>query len=214
MRILVVDDEPINLLAAQQTLVGHELVLVDGYDKATVLLEPAAYEEEITKLQGGEGHRISYRQVQEMLRKSTKVFDAVLTDLLMPPGKRGQSPRSRETFQNLPFPSGVMLALHAIRQGAKYVAVFTSGINHHHNPAVWMMEPLRWGWNATPQKFLVNGAILGFFDECDGGRVPVDGTVCQECNGKGCLTYCHETGKLFAKNWGRVLEELIKHHNS
>ena len=67
MKILVIDDSPLHQASAQQTILGHELVIATTHDEAHTLLD---------------GYGCF----------NLPPFDVVLSDLLMPAGKINQGP--------------------------------------------------------------------------------------------------------------------------
>lgn len=164
MRILVVDDNHVNLATAKDTLAGHDLTVCESYDKALELLSVTYNKELIQKKlvdaglpatsdglnmpKGGnwsEQDNARWSAWWEAERKFTKesqnpYWDAVLVDLLMPAGCDAQG-STGERFVGEMMPVGFSLALLAAKNGAKYVGVVTA-TNHHNHPASAMLDRL------------------------------------------------------------------------
>ncbi|MEK7607170.1 MAG: hypothetical protein AAB444_03185 [Patescibacteria group bacterium] len=174
MKILVIDDTRTNLDAAKQTLVGHELTLAASYDEAYKLLE---------KPRG---------EVQPP-------FDVVLCDLLMPAGAVEQGTDGMK-YVGQEMPVGLALALMAVLQGAKYVAVVTN-LNHHQHPAAALLDRLGSDGLGDTEGFVkirANGVPIGFVNYAP--MIGVDGTTCTACGGTGKQTerdcwICKGSGK-------------------
>lgn len=124
MKILVVDDSPINRVSAYETLKGHEVVMVQTIEEA------------LMKLWRGTPSRFSYlfggKQGQP------EFFEAVLLDLMLPADKMMLSPKAIDEFVGREVPAGYMLALRAGMSGMKYVAVASSTNHHAHPAAAWV----------------------------------------------------------------------------
>ncbi len=197
MKILVIDDKEVNQASAHQTLTGHDLTVVGTY---------------------AEGHEL-------LGWNSNSSFDVVLSDLLMPASDRSMGKEGLK-FVGEEMPVGFALALMAALRGVKYVAVVTA-TNHHDHPLSAMLDEfvsylpqggdfLREG---VRPRFLVNGSRLGFYHaglyhgtghpEAVPSFIAVDGTVCLDCNGKGCHWGCGTTGKQHGKNWKAFFVHLI-----
>ncbi|MDH5442340.1 MAG: hypothetical protein OEX08_01930 [Candidatus Nomurabacteria bacterium] len=128
MKILVIDDNPQNIQAAEEQLgADHELTLCSSYDEA---------QEYLTQVEGDVQYHAkrgdSY--FAHFWEKGDPWFDVVLTDLFMPPSSSGQG--STEAGQ---VPYGFVFALAALRRGTKNVAIVTDG-NHHDSPLLWAMD--------------------------------------------------------------------------
>lgn len=176
MRILVIDDTKVNLLAAKQTLHGHDLTVVSTYDEAVSLLEPRVDQNLLARKMATAGFpatsdglkgktQDAWWDAREKLQKESMVpyWDAVLCDLLMPAGRDAQGKSGLEFVGTL-MPVGFALALMAAKNGAKYIAVVTA-TNHHCHPASAMLDRLSsayWNDSATAD-FVINGAKCGFF---------------------------------------------------
>lgn len=122
MRILILDDTQANLDAAAEQLKGHELVLVSSFSRARKRLSPS-WDNEKKKMVPGER------------------FDIVLTDLFLPGEKEGQGDKGY-AFIGEPVPTGLALALLALKVGVGKVAVVSNG-NHHHHPLTWALDALQ-----------------------------------------------------------------------
>ncbi|MEN9405485.1 MAG: hypothetical protein RLY47_444 [Candidatus Parcubacteria bacterium] len=152
MKILVFDDTKKHRDAAVGLLKDHEVVVVGTYDEAQAALLPnfdhqgheAAVEarigatpkyDSVTKEAWNE-----YWEKRKLVSKELKEsfttyhnFDAVLTDLLVPASKQAQGPGGAHLVgQEMPL--GSIIALLAISNGVKKVAVVTDA-NHHNHPA-------------------------------------------------------------------------------
>lgn len=222
MRILVIDDNPINLKAAEQTLKGHDLVVADNYDAAVKFLDRAedydGVREELKRrglsvvgLDFKDPERLRIENIKrELLEQSRPApFDVVLTDLLMPPGDEKVNYCGQENLKKQLMPVGFALALHAVLHGAKYAAVVTA-TNHHDHPASAMIDRLGtayWedreknSWRGDRKKsrakFLINGARVGFFHH---PACFVEGTTCEACSGNfPPCGHCEGTGQ--GKKW-------------
>lgn len=160
MKILVIDDTHTNLDAAKQTLAGHELTLAASYDKAYEFLK---------KLDGD----------------AQPPYDVVLCDLLMPAGTVQQGPKGMK-YVGQEMPVGFALALMAVLQGAKYVAVVTN-LDHHQHPAAALLDRLGSdGLDGHVDEFVkiwANGVPIGFVNFAP--MIGVEGTTCPDCGGSG-----------------------------
>ena len=176
MRILIIDDTRIHLDAARQTLTDHELTLASTYDEA-------------------------YRLLEKPKGETTGPFDVVLCDLLMPAGSVEQGTEG-EKYIGHEMPVGFALALMAVLQGARYVAVVTN-LNHHQHPAAALLDRLGSDGLDRADKFVkirANGVPLGFVNYAP--MIVVDGTSCSECGGTGKQTehncwICKGSGKVY-----------------
>lgn len=230
MRILVIDDTPINLMAAEQTLADHDLTLAATYNEAYNLLgERCASSDEVgaeLKRRGivhDDNPKLWYaeRERIEVELQPPPPFDVVLCDLLMPVGHHQQGPEG-QSYVELETPVGFALALMAVLQGAKYVAVVTN-LNHHEHPAAEMLDRL--GSSRLDDdrkdgfvKIRANGVPVGFVNNAP--MTGVEGTTCHDCGGTGFRDYelwghqkcdtCEGDGKFQGKDWGRVLEVLLE----
>ena len=230
MKILVIDDKLVNREAARQTIVGHELTVVDGWDAAMEVME-VTYDKEAIKAKlvaagmapdfdslrasFGNPKTAEEDKLWEDWWKSYYKFenesrlpywDIVLTDLMMPASSETMG-REGMRFVGQEMPIGLAIVLLAAQNGAKYVAVVTAA-DHHSHPAVAMLDRVlsREGKPALT----INGAqvMIGAHD-----AHPVDGTICAKCKATSpemakCWT-CDKTGKVLGKHWGKVMAQLL-----
>ncbi len=174
MKILVIDDSSVHQQSARQTLKDHDLTVVGSYDEAVRLM--------------GQDFKVGSKYGQ--------VFDAVLTDLMLPAGMGGLGGAGSE-FDGQEMPMGFGLALLAVLySGAKMVAVVTD-LNRHVHPASRLLDLLI-GRHESPSvnshgrpKFLMNGAVVGFYN-----------------SGHRKLQVTGSDGSI-GKNWGAVLANLV-----
>lgn len=129
MKILVFDDNQLNLQSAEEQLAqDHELTLVDDYGEAEKIL-------------GG---------VKQLLLGPNPVkevkpdFDIVLTDLLVPAPSRGVS--QGNGFIGTLMPMGMFIALLCLKQGIRKVGILTL-TNHHDHPASSALDAFGGYWN-------------------------------------------------------------------
>lgn len=232
MKILVIDDNPLNRESAKQTIIGHDLLVVDGWDAAMNVLG-TRYDKEAIKAKlvaaglpavpeevsatwsrpWSEENNNTWKSWWAAYDKSQKesqipYWDVVLSDLLMPASRETMGDKGMK-FVGQEMPLGFAIVLLAALNGAKYVAVATA-TNHHHHPAVAALDRFRpdYGRPAKPN-FVINGAKAMFMG---GGAHYVEGTVCSACGGDQAKMPecwdCNKTGKVRAKNWGYVLARL------
>lgn len=204
MRILVIDDSPVQQAAARQTIIGHDLEVVGSADRALELL----------------GVRVSNRGKIDC----AKPFEVVLCDMMMPPPTYLQRKiwLPNEDQVAIGFP----LTLIAVRAGAKYVAMVTE-TDHHEDPMCAVLEAINGYDNLHP--FKIDEAKILYLEQET--SVLVDGTTCTRCMGAevqtcyhcgkdglcgcsrarpmvhACYT-CRGTNKGRGKNWGYILQLL------
>jgi len=210
MRVLVIDDNATNREAAKQTITGHDLTVVDGWDAAVELLQVRYDEEAIQAKLVASGFAPTadalssgfsrpwtqeqkdawtswwdeYKKIKQTCR--IPYWDVVLCDLLMPASRETMGPDGMP-FVGQEMPLGMALALLAALNGAHYVAVVTA-TNHHHHPASAMLDRLSaayWDDRQEPN-FVVNGAKAMFVHHPS-----------------------YEVGGKNAKHWGKVLLRLL-----
>lgn len=217
MKILVIDDTQENLQIAKQVLEGHELTVASTYDEAYKLLkQPEASYEAVeaelvrrgfTKNPYDKGTTEEERKAHWEARERIAVelcppppFEAVLSDLLMPAGREQQGLTGAK-YIGQEMPVGFALALMAVLQGARYVAVVTN-MNHHDHPAAAMLDRLTSGSfcddDQHPAKITVNEVPVDFVN--DAPMVGIEGTTCSDCSGSGKQTeracwLCRGSGK-------------------
>ena len=132
MKILVVDDQQMNLDAAKAQLIGHEVTTVSNFDEAFKLV----------------CHYDAGWQKPNIVD-----FDAVLTDLLMPAGKLRQGDKGlRHLGEEMPL--GIFLVLQAAKSGVKLIGLLTD-TNHHDHPASAALDHLG-HMNLGESKLVVN----------------------------------------------------------
>lgn len=140
MKILVLDDKPIQRDAANILLAGHDLTIVSTFDEAAEVLE--LKEDNVAwgrlfderggqKLEGKERGMF----LKRCKREATKYpdFDVVLTDMMMPASRRNLCKEARSKYLEQEMPLGLVVALLALRNGIKNVAI-VSDMNHHTHP--------------------------------------------------------------------------------
>ncbi len=152
MKILVFDDTKKHRDAATALLREHEVVVVGTYDEAQAALLPkfddkahsAAVDARVGvvpdyKVVGKEAWDEYWKKRQPTSREleeqftTRNNFDAVLTDLLVPASRQAQGDEGQRLVgQEMPL--GSIIALLAISNGVKRVAVVTD-MNHHNHPA-------------------------------------------------------------------------------
>lgn len=168
MKILVIDDTQMHLDSALETLKGHEVVTCSSHDEACELLDPN-YErnkrqQKVTDYVWKE--HITWEAAYKMFPEpeQSPYWDAVLCDLMMPAGSYAQGEKGRK-YVGQEMPVGWSLALTAVTNGAKYVAVVTD-LNHHHHPASAMLDSL------NHHIFKIDGAkmLLTNRVSCDPGK--------------------------------------------
>ena len=221
LRVLVVDDNPVHLKAAEQTLADCELTTCSTHDEAHELLLPK-YDEEKRDLLYKKymGESLSSNEFWERVCEESRFpyWDAVLCDLLMPAGERAQGDQGLR-FVGQEMAIGWGLALNAVENGAKYVAVVTD-MDHHDHPASALLD------NVSEHVFQMDNSRILFTNNV--GMVGIKGTEdsCQKCSGTKELSRhdgtkypcysCGGTGTDFAekgKDWGDVLTKLTGQTN-
>ncbi len=210
MRILVIDDDPVQQASARETLVGHEVTIVGTHSEARELLEePWASHHEVQEelLRRGfkdpHAKNTTEQEAVAALEEQSKIeqalrppasFDVVLCDLIMPASSYNLGGKGCQ-YVGEPMPVGFGLALMAVIHGAKFVAVVTD-TNHHHHPAATMLDefdsrcPPHDSAKRRGPRFVMNGARVGFYHSwaASGLRRPP---------------------KEIPKNWGLVLQDLL-----
>lgn len=179
MKVLVIDDTKKHLDSAVKTLEGHEVTICDNHDEALKLLYPQ-YDHDLFRKLWKDYEEAGLKDAYEKARAESTFpyWDAVLCDLLMPAGRNAQGGEGTG-FIGQEMAVGWSLALSAVKNGAKFVAVVTD-MNHHHHPASAMIDE-------------INGHIF----DIDGARMLLTNyNVCcmDESNGK---------------DWGRILKRLL-----
>lgn len=128
MRILVVEDKACHRRSAEETLAGHEITIVESFDKAMDLIRPD--------------------QAPPYPRSLPPFpFEAVLADMMMPMSKRRLGEGVFKPDEEVPY--GFIVALTAAHRGAKFVAVVTD-TNHHHGAVSAALDYLGPDYYGTP----------------------------------------------------------------
>lgn len=220
LKILVIDDSPVNQQSARETLTGHNLTVVGTYDEAYKLLctrdawdfgEYIAHSSKVDAVlaQRGFKHPDSEKTAEERAAYLVELervkeelcppqpFDVVLCDLLMPAGERMMGPKG-EKYIGQEMPVGFALSLMAALQGAKYVAVVTA-TNHHDHPAGAMIDPFK---SKIPQEY-----APGHRDSVAG--LPPRFTINGARVGYYEADMSTPIGECYGKNWGEVLAHLL-----
>jgi CheY-like chemotaxis protein len=124
LKILVVEDSPLNIEAAKKQLAGYDLTVVASYDEAR-----------------------EYFAIDMFGRKyREETFDVVLTDVMLPFSsiKGERKVLRKEVFEKIAeqlAPYGPIIVLHALQCGVKRVGVLTAG-NHHDDQFVYAFDGL------------------------------------------------------------------------
>ncbi len=192
MKILVIEDSAAHRQSAIQTLIGHDVTIVDSFDAAKELLQKSCWKD---------GAEIE-----------NQMFDAVLTDMMMPMSKDGLAYGTYKPEEQVPY--GLILALQAAYRGAKFVAMLTD-TNHHNgamSKALDLLGPAYYDSSdgdsnvATKVKrFEINGAKVVFVHTPFTQTVE-KGAVCSRCSSNpGVCANCNGTGMNKNPNW-RPLE--------
>ncbi|MFA6429484.1 MAG: hypothetical protein WCV84_03215 [Patescibacteria group bacterium] len=186
------------------------LVIDDGANNqasATKSLADSGYEVVVAK---------NFEEGFSLLRWSHGDYEVVLLDLLMPcPKSRAGAvlplgPEARQ-FEGQEMPFGFPLVFLAAMSGAQYIAVVTDA-NHHDHPMSAMLDPFEWLRNSGGVRLLLNGAAVKFFQYP--ATFPLQGTVCNKCQGTGTLRDykcygCYGSGNQLGKDWGMLLKLLL-----
>jgi CheY-like chemotaxis protein len=185
MKILVIDDKEIHLLAAEAQLrADHELTLVSSYDEGLKLLE------------------------KEHDQKHD--FDVVLCDLLMPASMCGAgSSKKAMELEGKEMPVGIFLAILAAKNGAKYVAVHTDASHHDHPASACFDSFNNWGGESRPTPFKIEDAKVLLSN----ARIWVSHfrpeNLAEEMSYEDVR---EKQPSVRAKNWRMLLEYLIADH--
>ena len=210
MKILVIDDNPLNQDSARQTLGDHDVNVVGTHEDA-----------------------------HEVLVKS-EPYDAILCDLLMPAGEMTQGPEGEKYVgQEMPVGFGLAL-LAVLRGAKLVLVATATNHHDHPASAMFddfreTVKPkgARSGYGtAAPHCFSIDGARVAFSHAI---MTFVDGSVCPDCNGSGekdsCYCTrdsgrpkpdcsgcggkgrkcwkCQNSGKQRGKDWGAMLQDLM-----
>jgi CheY-like chemotaxis protein len=209
--VLIVDDSPVNHISAEEQLeLDYDLHLVGNYVEA-----------------------------ERTIREGKGLFDAVLSDLLMPSEAQGMVPAVEAATKGQEMPIGIFLALTAVKYGVPLVAV-VSNLNHHFHPAAWALDwLLKDPSDNGPQIFRMGASRLQFIS----AEMCPTKIECSHCGGTGkrqqpiedmpesdwatsnleervMMLRAFDTqrkvacgrcfgGKLSGKNWRAALEQLL-----
>lgn len=173
MKILVIDDNQVNLDNAVKQLGGeHEVVTCISYERAERLLTQSP----IPSTEKSPYNAHSFKEGESM-------YDAVLTDLFMPPCFLGCS-ISKDIHENIEQPYGLVFMLTALRRGVKYLGL-NSNANHHSSPMAWASEIFN-------------------------GRFTIGSTKVIAHIGGGYIFYSDKDFKDGTKDWKKLLDNLLK----
>lgn len=136
LKILVVEDNEFHREAARQQLVGHNVTIVNDYAHGYELLHGGWNLEKNRSLPDG----LSMEERTEMSNVYPE-WDVVLVDLMLPASMCGVN--GNDELVGVQMPIGTTLALLALRNGTKKVAVITD-MNHHSHPASAMLDNFGW----------------------------------------------------------------------
>lgn len=181
MRILIIDDKQIHRESARETLVGHDLTIVNSFDEAMERLNPdgwldeekfkqlvvdAGFQPESDVMKMSDHVATDYLLACANARKQAHVaflpFDVVLTDMKMPMSEYALQPRVFNSSEQVPY--GFVIALKATLSGAKFVAMLTD--TNHHRGAMsaaldFLVDPSWFGETERPI-FMINDARVMF----------------------------------------------------
>lgn len=224
LKVLVFDDNNGNREAAKLSLADHDLTIVGTYNEAERFLNPTVDEgrqaEIFEKKYGDRDYdktsgvsddersaRIDY-WYNEARKRATVFpdFDAVLTDLLVPASGNAQGTKGKE-FVGKEMPLGTTIALLAISNGIKRVAVVTD-TNHHDHPASAAFDCFQ-------GVKVVDGLVLYCTNRVD--MVYRNTSTGEVMLGRKevSLKHPYEDGKYtgaerVGKNWGEILDQVLK----
>ena len=229
MKILVFDDTQKHRDAAVALLKGHEVTVVGTYDEAQAALLPELDEpgrqvaldarvgvvpdhksvsEEVWKEYWRQRYLVSGELEEQFTTRNS--FDAVLTDLMVPASGQAQGKKG-SPLVGQEMPLGSIIALFALAQGVKKVAVVTD-MNHHHHPASAALDCFdRVGGSGDVRVFCTNHEMVRVDEQT---MEVVDSDYL--CSPEGQKKYpappdsLHDDPKgiCWVKNWWSVLEHL------
>lgn len=231
MKILVFDDTAIQRRAAAAMLKEHEVTVVSTYDEAQKALTPQTDYDEVRRLMNEAMAKLGYakdfnphdEKLGEDKRKAFWAardkewnkameavtthpdFDAVLTDLMVPASRQAQGDESYHLVGK-EMPLGAIIALLAISNGVKKVAVVTD-INHHKHPASAAFDCFCGANGSGEVKVLCTNRCTCSFDTVSGQKVePVDWNN-KEASAE--FERRRDAGELVTvKNWAEALADL------
>jgi len=140
-------------------------------------------------------------------------FDAFLGDLMLPASSKTLSP-DFYSLAGQEMPLGTILALLAMKNGVKYVAVLTDA-NHHSHPASAAFDVFQPRWTGPfavgDTRILCGGDdFMCYVDEETGAKV--DWAFIQTDEGKKKypqIEWRNHRGLVHAKDWAEALARLI-----
>lgn len=157
------------------------------------------------------GHELTvvgtYDEAEDLLMRSPN-FDVVMTDLMVPASSHEQGAEGWH-FVGQEMPLGSIIALLALAEGVKKVAVVTD-TNHHHHPASAALDCFnRVGGSGDVRIFCTNNALVPI-DEQTMEAVDKNYPFSSEGQEKYPARADHTRKGLFwAKDWKKVLDALL-----
>lgn len=237
MKVLVFDDGHQHRLSAQASLKGHDVTVVGTYDEAQQALVPQFDFDKFESIRGDllrqsglpgdfnpwrggatEEQKALYEAASIKARKQATTqsdFDVVMTDLLVPASKQALGgPGIRHAGKEMPL--GAIIALLAIRAGARYVAVVTDE-NHHYHPASAAFDCFEEfeGVTCASVKLICTNRPGGVrMDEATGDAVDDEFLKTDEGKEKYPFLdpddrYSPRKGIITGKHWGNILNALL-----
>ena len=141
LKILVIDDNPLNLEVAKMQLAEHELVLCSSFREAMSALNNDPIDHAIDE-KDKERAAIDDAGFRLKNLNSRQQFDVILTDLFLPTCLTGLW---KSFYKNGDYekeqPYGLAIVLIAMRRGIKKIALVTNA-NHHAHPIIYALDPL------------------------------------------------------------------------
>lgn len=212
MNILVIEDKEIHRQSAKETLSGHNVTIVDSFDKAMALMDPQTDEDNVQRLLVEAGFPTepefedkdrwrAFWNARDEARAKSRIpfpFEVVLTDMMLPMSKKTLTPDAFNPNEQVPY--GFIIALKATLCGAKFVAMVTD-TNHHKgalSAALDNLGPSYWHTNSMargeglPKRFIINGAQAIFVHSPFVGKI-----------------ICGDDPHTGPKDWGKVLAHLV-----
>jgi CheY-like chemotaxis protein len=235
MKILVFDDSSAHQISAKLTIKGHDLTVVGSYDQAQAALTSQIDYDEKNRILAGllveaglasdfkswtkgasdedkEAYRVAENKAYEMATTHPD-FNVVLTDLLVPASNQAMGGEgARLVGQEMPL--GTTIALLSLTAGVKNVAVVTD-MNHHHHPASAAFDCFKTDNRAPDINLLCTNRVDMVYIDAE-TRELVDETflVSEEGQKKYPLPegkrYGDRMGILYGKDWGQILQQLLK----
>lgn len=202
----MVDDEPNHRRSAEILLKGHDLTIVDSFDKAREALTPQLDRPKFEKLKAG-GMEFSEAWDTALVHPD---FDVVMTDLLMPASREAQGGEGMRLV-GTQMPLGNFLILMALAAEIKNIAMVTD-MNHHNHPASAALDPINRKVISVGETkiFATNHAGSQYFDEKT--NEPVSWEFLRTPKGKEKYPgdYGPRQGTFSGKGWGSVLKTLLE----